>query len=1366
MKTSITHAFLHEKENSKAIIFLMALLSIFCCQNLYAQNTVTTRWKSANGLQDTLLRTPTCTDDLGNVYVAGFTLNPTTGADILVVKLDSKGDTLWSTTFSGSGNYRDQATAIALDADYNVVIGGFSYYSSGHNYDFIVLEYDSTGTQQFVTYYDGGGADGISAISLDGNAIYATGASAGTAGVFDYATIKVDNTGSLIWSKRYDYVLADVPFDLVATDNVVIVTGGSQGSFTDWDYATVKYSQSTGVALDTIRITGTGFGFDHANEVVTDWQGYIYITGTYANISTGLDYKTVKMDQQGNIKWIETYDRVGDDDEANSVAVDYDGNVYVTGQSKNSIGNNDYCTIKYDSLGNQQWVRFYNNGYNDIAHKIAYGDDNNIYITGESGNSSNQDFATVGYETDGDSLWTIRFKGVYNGDDIATDITAHDGYIYVSGQSRTGPSTWQYITIAYGEATYEVIPDPFNETPGSAWFYPNLGQLANDTGATVSYIDYYSQNQSPSVYFNQSHISYVFRHVDNDTATTDTLQRVDVHFIDQSGNRIQQDIYEVGKPGDHYLNFYLPQCSAGITEVRGIKTLFVERLYRGIDLYFTSNAAGSKYYFTIDKNENPSNINIQIHGEDSITHSIGTYSIHTSIGVLKFDSLFAYEIDATGAIIPNTMQPVDIFADTIHGYWHFVPFSYNASNKLVIMAKKNIQMSGCSAIPGDLDQGNIFHSTFYGETTTGMGFEDNNEYSTGMTTDDEGNIYITGFTNSTFFPTTTGAYQVNPGGIKDGLILCFDNNMVRKWATFIGGSNSDTLTCVTYNPNDDNIYFGGTTASSNHPFFPQSSPSNEYWDNSYNGNQDAIFGQCSKGGNMNLITYIGGSGYDKGMGICVTGDVVILTGNTKSTNITTSCTAPSNGSFPTCSTAGDFVKTANSGGQDIFLMKFDTDNSLIWSTLIGSSANDKVFDIEPYPVHRSTGSYFYLCGETQKTSNTGPFDGSVLTNGDMPLKDIPGSAYFQSMAGGFVMEFNDLGGMVWATTINGTKDLQTLTFANNSIYLAGTCNATAVVNTCSESASGVSICFNSGEFNKNTGELYVARFNTGGELTYSTLYNAELTISTIYAFDLHLDKIIDMDANTNGDIFILTVGVENPDDLLNNFEPVSPAWAGCYYQPNSIIGFYGEEYDCAILSFNSQNQINWGSFFGGGSNATTFFGPSYPLFTEFPGAIACFQNKDLFIAGYSGKECSTFPLVDAGTTPTGQAYYYDDLPNSYQTTNLITAHADYDIFATKFDMAAVNVGLKEAKTENIYRNSVYPTITDNYVNILLNAYFSNSVNIELVDLAGNIIINSSVKLNGINQSLRWDLSSFSKGIYFIRIVGQDGNSESFKIIKK
>jgi outer membrane protein assembly factor BamB len=100
-----------------------------------------------NGQLDDISYTTLCTDDSGNVYVAGdfsgplqlgsFNLTPTAGMrDIFVAKYDLSGTVTWAVSAGGSS--LDEATAIAIDSAHQVYVGG-DFYSPVINFGSSVL---------------------------------------------------------------------------------------------------------------------------------------------------------------------------------------------------------------------------------------------------------------------------------------------------------------------------------------------------------------------------------------------------------------------------------------------------------------------------------------------------------------------------------------------------------------------------------------------------------------------------------------------------------------------------------------------------------------------------------------------------------------------------------------------------------------------------------------------------------------------------------------------------------------------------------------------------------------------------------------------------------------------------------------------------------------------------------------------------------------------------------------------------------------------------------------------------------------------------------------------------------------------------
>jgi uncharacterized protein (TIGR03437 family) len=245
----------------------------------------------------------------------------------------------------------------------------------------------------------------------------------------------------------------------------------------------------------------------------------------------------------------------------------------------------------------------------------------------------------------------------------------------------------------------------------------------------------------------------------------------------------------------------------------------------------------------------------------------------------------------------------------------------------------------------------LLYSTYLG------GRED--DVASAIAIDGNGNAYITGFTLSTNFPTTTGAFQTTFGGAGGQLDKPACNGLpwfnsgdafVTKlnatgtqliFSTFLGGSNDDFGVSLGID-SAQNVYVGGFTLSRNFPVtagafqgaFGGSDPQNIF----FTTGDGFVAKLNSSGASLSYATYLGGSGDDLVTSLFVESDgSVWATGATSSTN------------FPV---AGAAVQKSYAGYTtlpflieqlvgDAYATHLDpAGKTVLYSTYLGGSAND------------------------------------------------------------------------------------------------------------------------------------------------------------------------------------------------------------------------------------------------------------------------------------------------------------------------------------------------------------------------------------------------------------------------------------------
>jgi hypothetical protein len=402
---------------------LSLLFLLFISAGIYSQGVITPLqyWQSISGSQNTIYKSKIVTDNSNNIYIAGATMNGST-SDILLVKYNSSGMQQWIAQYNGGGNGEDIATGLCLDTSGNVYMTGYETGTALNptNVDLITIKYNSSGTQQWLTTYDGGfnAYDAGTDITVDNNGnVYVTGKSFNANANTDIVTIKYDPIGTQQWVTRYDHTthLNDEGVKISVRNGAVVVSGIVQTTGTTYKYAVFTCEDVTGVQTASIINSTSYSGADQVNDMVQDSLGNIYIAGAIPVAWHGYDYSILKLNPTLNVVWQSTYNGSSNlDDIAKGIRVDALSNVFVTGYTTSTTGGKNFATIKYNSSGTQQWIQTYNDTLNadDESNALVLDNSANVYVTGYTTTALNHaDYYTIKYNSSGVQQWTDETDG-------------------------------------------------------------------------------------------------------------------------------------------------------------------------------------------------------------------------------------------------------------------------------------------------------------------------------------------------------------------------------------------------------------------------------------------------------------------------------------------------------------------------------------------------------------------------------------------------------------------------------------------------------------------------------------------------------------------------------------------------------------------------------------------------------------------------------------------------------------------------------------------------------------------------------------------------------------------------------------------
>jgi hypothetical protein len=299
--------------------------------------------------------------------------------------------------------------------------------------------------------------------------------------------------------------------------------------------------------------------------------------------------------------------------------------------------------------------------------------------------------------------------------------------------------------------------------------------------------------------------------------------------------------------------------------------------------------------------------------------------------------LFVTKLDSTGSVVlsstyvggsgPDEARGLAIDADG-NAYLTGVTRSTNFPTKNPLQAALSGESDAFVVKLSTTGAGLVF-STYWGGTDLDEG--------TGIAIDNARNVYVTGVTRSTDFPTASPRQAAAAGQLDAFVTKLTPSGGGPSYSSYLGGSGSDQAHAIAADPSG-NVTVVGTTSSTN---FPLASP----YQDTVKGPFDAFISRMNTSGNFVFSTLLGGSGIDAAQSVTVNSDGwPAFTGSTTSTD------------FPVLSGA---PQGTSGGGLDAFVTVMSSAGVPYTSTYLGGAGSDRGRAIAFDPFGR-----LYVVGQT------------------------------------------------------------------------------------------------------------------------------------------------------------------------------------------------------------------------------------------------------------------------------------------------------------------------------------------------------------------------------------------------------------------
>jgi hypothetical protein len=274
------------------------------------------------------------------------------GSNVWLIKTNVFGEILWMKTYDGTSLRSAKSGQQTQDGGYILV--GSTRPGSLDDTDVLLIKTDSLGDTIWTKIYDGRGwSDSGNSVqqTTDGGYIIAGYTKPSVMGLPNVWLIKTDSSGDTLWTKTYGGSLQEYGYSVQqTTDGGYIITGETY-SFSAG--SNDVYLLKTDVSGDTLWTkTYGGIDTDVGWSVQQTSEGGYIIAGSTRSFGAGrTDVWLIKTDSSGDTLWTRTFGG-SDRDRAQSVQQTADGGYIIAGYTESfGAGFYDVYLIKTDGNG-------------------------------------------------------------------------------------------------------------------------------------------------------------------------------------------------------------------------------------------------------------------------------------------------------------------------------------------------------------------------------------------------------------------------------------------------------------------------------------------------------------------------------------------------------------------------------------------------------------------------------------------------------------------------------------------------------------------------------------------------------------------------------------------------------------------------------------------------------------------------------------------------------------------------------------------------------------------------------------------------------------------------------------------------------